>query len=580
MARTWRDCAETLAELAERVPDLDRRAAALSITAQGDGCWLVDAAGEPIGGGLLWLDSRAAGLVDDYRRSDAYPRHYELTGSGVNACMASSQMAWMKRHQPERLARAAVCFHCKDWLYFRLTGERVTDPSEGIFTFGDFRTQDLQAGDSRRHGNRRLPRLLAADRRRLAARPSVCRPPRADATGLPEGLPGDAWLCRRRLHGARRRPLRPSGRVGCSIFGSTGMHMRYVPTVADVTLNEARSGYTMSLPDRRASRASMQSNMAATLNIDWLLDIACEAAELAGTRTSRKSLLDGLDATDPRRPAGSGDLSSLHPRGRRARAVPRRRTRGRSSSASRRGSASSGSLRAVYEGLAFAARDCYAAIGAAPEEVRLGGGAARSEALRSILAGSARTPVSGLVARGDRGCGRGHDGRRLPRRSIPTWRPALKTGSSRRSGDDSARSGASPAVYDGALSRSIARRARPCPRPGTGFLNCGARTVHERSERHAPRSRSSATASCCPRCSRRPSARRCGDELDDPDARACPGPTSRWSMAMPRPGMDGLKEYQGDPDEIVALRRRRRDPGHPARAVLGRHAGPSARPAS
>ena len=56
MARTWRDCAETLAELTERVPDLSRRVAALSITAQGDGCWLVDAAGEPIGGGLLWLE--------------------------------------------------------------------------------------------------------------------------------------------------------------------------------------------------------------------------------------------------------------------------------------------------------------------------------------------------------------------------------------------------------------------------------------------------------------------------------------------------------------------------------------------
>ena len=43
-------------------------------------------------------------------------------------------------------------------------------------------------------------------------------------------------------------------------------------------------------------------------------------------------------------------------------------------------------MRAVYEGLAFAARDCYLATGAAPREVRLGGGAARSTAIRSILA--------------------------------------------------------------------------------------------------------------------------------------------------------------------------------------------------
>ena len=74
MARTWADCAATLRELGERVPNLARRAAALGVTAQGDGSWLIDAAGEPVGGGLLWLDSRAASLVSDYVRSDAYPR--------------------------------------------------------------------------------------------------------------------------------------------------------------------------------------------------------------------------------------------------------------------------------------------------------------------------------------------------------------------------------------------------------------------------------------------------------------------------------------------------------------------------
>ena len=114
------------------------------MTAQGDGSWLIDAAGEPVGGGLLWLDSRAAGLVSDYLRTDAYRDHYARTGSGLNACMASAQLAWMKRWQPERIDRAATCFHCKDWLYFKLTGARVTDPSEGNFTFGNYRTREYE----------------------------------------------------------------------------------------------------------------------------------------------------------------------------------------------------------------------------------------------------------------------------------------------------------------------------------------------------------------------------------------------------------------------------------------------------
>src|ERR1700685_3888198 len=113
MHRTWADCAATLRELTERVPDLARRVAA---------------AAEPVGGGLLWLASRAAGLTSDYLKTDAYREHYARTGSGLNACMASAQLAWMKRWQPDRIARAATCFHCKDWLYFKLTGARVTDP--------------------------------------------------------------------------------------------------------------------------------------------------------------------------------------------------------------------------------------------------------------------------------------------------------------------------------------------------------------------------------------------------------------------------------------------------------------------
>jgi erythritol kinase len=43
-------------------------------------------------------------------------------------------------------------------------------------------------------------------------------------------------------------------------------------------------------------------------------------------------------------------------------------------------------MRAVFEGLCFASRDCYSAMGDIPQEVRVTGGAARSKALRVMLA--------------------------------------------------------------------------------------------------------------------------------------------------------------------------------------------------
>jgi erythritol kinase len=50
------------------------------------------------------------------------------------------------------------------------------------------------------------------------------------------------------------------------------------------------------------------------------------------------------------------------------------------------GTTFAGLFRAVYEGLAFAARDCYSAMGDIPEEIRVTGGAARSTTLLNILA--------------------------------------------------------------------------------------------------------------------------------------------------------------------------------------------------
>jgi erythritol kinase len=54
-------------------------------------------------------------------------------------------------------------------------------------------------------------------------------------------------------------------------------------------------------------------------------------------------------------------------------------------------------MRSVFEGLAFAARDCYAAMGALPQDVRLTGGGARSKALRLFFASALNAPVRSVL---------------------------------------------------------------------------------------------------------------------------------------------------------------------------------------
>jgi erythritol kinase (D-erythritol 1-phosphate-forming) len=390
MVRTWADCAATLRELTDTIPGLADRVAALAVTGQGDGTWLIDADGEPVGGGLLWLDSRAAAICAAYMQTPAYADHYAATGSGLNACMASGQLAWMKRHQPERLARATTAFHCKDWLYFKLTGERVTDPSEATFTFGNFRTRAYETfildAMGIRDCERLLPPIVDGSRQSHGLTGAA-----ASITGLPEGLPVVLGFLDVACTAIGGGLVDPGAAVGLSVIGSTGMHMSYVSGPGEVKLNESRSGYTMVLPIAGAAIAT-QSNMAATLNVDWLVDMACAATELVGTKVPRATMLKALDAEVlEAAPASALYHPYIFEAGERGPFLDPN-ARAQFSALSTR-TTLPGLMRAVYEGLAFAARDCYTASGPIPSEIRMGGGAARSRALRTILASVLDVPV-------------------------------------------------------------------------------------------------------------------------------------------------------------------------------------------
>ncbi len=390
MGQTWADTAATLRGLAASVPDLDVRAAAISVTAQGDGTWLVDAEGEPAGPALIWLDARAGGLTADLRAGSAGRRHFESTGSGLAACQMGPQLLWLSDHRPDMMARATTALHAKDWLYFKLTGDRATDPSEGIHSFGDFRTsgyaEPVIAGLGLANRRHLLPPIVDGSSHTGALSRRAAR-----EIGFGEGLPvclGPIDIVATAL-GAGIYDRHEA--TGCTIVGSTGIHMRIARSAADVNLNPDSTGYTLAFPVP-GTFAQLQSNMASTLNIDWLVDLARGVLKQHGVIKSRADIFADLD--DHVLAAEAGTLlyhpyiSDAGERGPFVDAAARAQFHGLSQRHS-----FNDLMRAVYEGLAFAARDCYAAMGTVPPEVRITGGAARSKALRTILAAALGTRI-------------------------------------------------------------------------------------------------------------------------------------------------------------------------------------------
>ncbi|MEO0387150.1 MAG: FGGY-family carbohydrate kinase [Pseudomonadota bacterium] len=398
MDATWTRTAGVLRDLAAVVEGLADRVLALAVTAQGDGTWLVDADGRPVHKGWLWLDARTAATAESLAASPAMAAVYNATGTGLNACQMRTHLVWMKTHAPALLQTAATAFHCKDWLYLQLTGVRATDPTEGAGIFGDFRTraysdavfaaldlEDLQG---------LLPPIVdgAAEAHALTAQAAA-------ATGLPAGLPVCLGqldvMCTAMGAGMFDRKTAP----GVTILGSTGMHMRFVPDAGAVALNAGQSGYTMPFPG--TAFAQMQTNMAATLNIDWVLGLAQEILAANGVARSAGDLFDGLDA---RVLAARPGAALYHPyisvAGERG---PFVESRARASLTGLDQTVGWFDIvRSVYDGLVLAARDCYAAMGPVPSEIRIAGGAAQSGALRKLLAAGLGSPVR-TVTQGEAG---------------------------------------------------------------------------------------------------------------------------------------------------------------------------------
>jgi len=398
--RTWGDAAQALLLLAEKVPDLRKRTAALAVTGQGDGTWLIDAEGEPVAPAWLWLDARSAPIIEQWRASDIGPALQAITGTAINPAIQSGQIAWLKHHQPEVLRRAASALHCKDWLYFKATGERATDPSEGVFTYGNYRT--------RAYDDTVLDLLDLQDVAHL--RPDIIDGSKhhapltgeaAETTGLMAGTPvilGPLDVIATTLGAGAYEPGRD---IGISILGSTGMHIRIFHDVDDVVISDEQVGYVMPFVVP-GTWGGFQSHMAATLNIDWLVGLACRFAEDAGLKNV--DVHDTLLRLDKQADAARPGTLLFHPfiseNGERGPFVePRARAQFLGLSAR---TEPGDLMRAIYEGMAFAGRDCYRALDHKPEEIRLAGGAANSALCRKILAASVGAPVR-IVERAEAG---------------------------------------------------------------------------------------------------------------------------------------------------------------------------------
>ncbi|WP_144138296.1 FGGY-family carbohydrate kinase [Paraburkholderia sp. BCC1884] len=186
MQATWDAACAAIRDAVGQVPDGSIEA--VGVTGHGDGLYLVDRAGAPLGPGILSLDSRAFDVHERWREEGVLDKALELTGQRPYAYAAVSLLKWIELNEPERFARIGHVLFCKDWLRSCLTGVFATDPTEASSSFTDVNTQAYSDDVMALYGltpiRRALPDIVPS-----AAQAGRVTALAAALTGLKEGTP-------------------------------------------------------------------------------------------------------------------------------------------------------------------------------------------------------------------------------------------------------------------------------------------------------------------------------------------------------------------------------------------------------
>lgn len=110
------------------------KVAAMSFSAQMQGCLVVDKNGVPLRDSMIWADQRAVKEAAHLEKELGADRVYKITGQRVSASYSIEKLMWLKKHEPEIYEKTYKMLQAKDYIIARATGEFVTDYSDASGT--------------------------------------------------------------------------------------------------------------------------------------------------------------------------------------------------------------------------------------------------------------------------------------------------------------------------------------------------------------------------------------------------------------------------------------------------------------
>ena len=107
---------------------------ALALTGQMHGCVLLDQDGSVLRPALIWCDQRTQPQCDWLTQTIGAERLIELVANPALPNFTLTKLLWVREHEPELCARVAHLLCPKDYVRYRLTGEFAMDVQEASGT--------------------------------------------------------------------------------------------------------------------------------------------------------------------------------------------------------------------------------------------------------------------------------------------------------------------------------------------------------------------------------------------------------------------------------------------------------------
>jgi xylulokinase len=130
----WRACGIAVRKALEKSALPANEIACVGFSGQMHGAVLLDAAGEVVRPALIWCDQRTEKQSQELSAKFGRERLIQLTSNPPLTNFTLTKLLWVRENEPQLWARVRYVMLPKDYVRFRLTGERAIDEADASGT--------------------------------------------------------------------------------------------------------------------------------------------------------------------------------------------------------------------------------------------------------------------------------------------------------------------------------------------------------------------------------------------------------------------------------------------------------------